>query len=470
MRIRSFIRAFAAGVTLLVGVSPAAFAQGAGPDVIVGDIPAIVGWGSEGGVSAFSMATTACNQGDAPLHWYAGTNQHPVISGSLYRWRMVNGAGQFEQIGVSQLKHGYFALSGSVCFADCVGDPSGHTLGVHCSDPYGASTNGQQSNLGPRSDVNAFTGDFPFPFTNRPYSGSSARRLRVADTDLDPALNAGAAYFAEAQYVAPDDAAANNAANNASYRRYTLGGSAPAYSFAPSAGQGTVRTRGALYGWREQESDVSILTVDVPGEGRFEIAYKVTPLDGGMYHYEYAVHNLDSDRSGASFTIQYPTTGFLSCINFENVGFHDVAYDPTEPYDGTDWTFDRGPASAGWSLAAPFGQSPNANALRWGTTYTFRFDSRRPPTEGTVQIGLFKPGEPAFVSAGVAVPSSCDCPDTDYNQDGNADLNDVTTLLDDIASGNRSSPIDPDYNQDGCWDQGDVDFLINIIAGGPCGG
>lgn len=453
-----------------LGLASAVRAQGSGPDVIVGDLPAIASYGSVAGVSAFSLATTSCNQGTLPLNWFAGTNQHPVISGSLYRYRMVNGAGQFEQIGISQLKHGYFALSGTVCFTDCVGDPTGHTLGVHCSDPYGASTNGVQTNLGPRSDVNAFTGAFPYPFTNRAFSGPLARRLQVADPDLLPANNPGAIYLAEGHYVAPDDAAANNAANNASYRRYTLGGTAGNYTFAPTSGFSTIRTRAAIFGWREIDSAVTIVTSDVPGEGRFQLAYRVSPLENGLYHYEYCLHNLNSDRSGASFTILYPQSGFQSCIQFQNVGFRDVAYDPTEPYDGTDWAFERGGAIAGWTMAAPFGQNPNGNALRWGTSYTFRFDSPRPPTAGTVEIGLFRPGTPSSISAPVMVPASCECQDTDYNGDGNSDANDVDTLLNDMASGSRTSSLDPDYNQDGNLDMWDIDFLINLIAGGRCGG
>lgn len=463
---RQFARA--CSVVLSLFASSLAMAQGAGPDVIVGDVSAVASYGSENGISAFSVGTTSCNQGTAPLNWFAGTPDHPVISGSLYRWRSVNGAGQFEQIGISQLKHGYFALSGALCFNDCQGDPTGHTLGVHCSDPYGATTNGQQSNLGPRSDVNAFTGQFPYPFTNRPYSGTSARRLRVADTDLDPSLNPGAVYFFEGQYVAADDAAAQNANNNASYRRFTLGGVPTNYTFAPAAP--TVRTRSAVFAWRELESDVTIAFMQVPGEGLFQLAYKVTPLDSGLYHYEYALHNLDSDRSASSFTIMYPPGAFWSCINFANTAFHDVAYDPTEPYDGTDWSFLRGPESAAWTIAAPFNQNPNGNALRWGTTYTFRFDSRRPPTQGTIVVGLFKPGTPDSISIAAAVPSACDCPNSDLNDDGVSDQGDILYLIDVVAGSPDPNQIDPDLNQDGCVDQGDVDFLINIIAGGPCGG
>jgi hypothetical protein len=40
----------------------------------------------------------------------------------------------------------------------------------------------------------------------------------------------------------------------------------------------------------------------------------------------------------------------------------------------------------------PHSTDVNANAIRWGTMYNFRFDSNSPPVSGPVTIGLFKPG------------------------------------------------------------------------------
>jgi hypothetical protein len=45
----------------------------------------------------------------------------------------------------------------------------------------------------------------------------------------------------------------------------------------------------------------------------------------------------------------------------------------------------------GWSTEA-FADNANANALRWGTLYSFWFDSEKPVTRAV--IGLFKPGAP----------------------------------------------------------------------------
>ena len=48
-------------------------------------------------------------------------------------------------------------------------------------------------------------------------------------------------------------------------------------------------------------------------------------------------------------------------------------------------------AGVSWSTET-FDQNPDANALRWGTLYNFRFDADVPPTTGEARIGLFEPG------------------------------------------------------------------------------
>jgi hypothetical protein len=44
-----------------------------------------------------------------------------------------------------------------------------------------------------------------------------------------------------------------------------------------------------------------------------------------------------------------------------------------------------------------FAQNPNANAIRWGTMYNFRFDSNRPPQTTNATVGFFKTGAPITV-------------------------------------------------------------------------
>src|SRR5206468_2823822 len=140
-----------------------------GPDVIVGDLPAMQQFGSSGTQVGLAVGTTSCNNGNVELDWFQlSSTDHPVIPQNLYR--MSGGAtnnDHIEQIGQSWLKHAFTALQENACGFGCVPHPSGTPagdgthLGVGCSDPYSSSLNGGQSGLGSRAWVNSFTGAFP---------------------------------------------------------------------------------------------------------------------------------------------------------------------------------------------------------------------------------------------------------------------------------------------------------------------
>jgi hypothetical protein len=389
---------------LLAAVSAVLAAQAVGPDVIVGDLGGVSNYGSGtpvGGVptAAFAIGTTSCNLGTAELSWFSGTNQKPVIGQSIYRLKN----GRFEQISFGWLKHGFFALAENACASCQTPANYGNYLGINCSDPYSSSLNGDQTNIGPRFEVNPFTGVYPWPYSLTPSianNGATAAnettvlsgRNLVAHTDLDPALNAGAQYFVEGQYVHPDDASFGNGTNNVSYRPINVSPSGASYSIAMTGV--TVRQKPALWAWKAADPTVSIKNVDVPGEGRFVVAYKSTALGGGQWHHEYAVFNINSDRAGGSFTVTLPagTTATTAADHFRDVHYHSG-----EPQSGTDWTLANAAGSAiSWTCAQPNNNA--ANALRWGTTYNFRFDANR-AWLGDVSIGLFKPGSPSAVAA-----------------------------------------------------------------------
>jgi hypothetical protein len=49
-----------------------------------------------------------------------------------------------------------------------------------------------------------------------------------------------------------------------------------------------------------------------------------------------------------------------------------------------------------------FAQNPNANAIRFGTLYNFRFDADQPPQSANATVGFFKTGSPTTV--GIQAP------------------------------------------------------------------
>jgi hypothetical protein len=156
--------------------------------VFVGDLTDVSFFGQLNGIAAYAVGTDACNRGTAPVNWLSDVNQHPVIAQNMFRYRNVGG-GQFEQIGESWLKHGFASTNSNVCSA-CVFPAGGSSqLGVGCSDAYDSSLNGAQIFLGPRSDVNATTGAYPFPQRTPADTTVIGGRLQVHFSDVDPAQN-----------------------------------------------------------------------------------------------------------------------------------------------------------------------------------------------------------------------------------------------------------------------------------------
>ncbi len=426
-----------------------------GPDVIVGDLPEVSSWGQSGGISAFSVGTTSCNIGTVRLNWISGNNQHPVIGANMFRYKVVNGAGRFEQVGQSWLKHGFFALSGSLC-STCNDPTDGTQLGVGCSDPYSSSLNGSQSNLGPRSQVNASTGVYPFPVTGVPAASATiGRRLQVRNSDIAAAENVGAQYFVEGQYVAADEVAYGAGAqfNNASYRRAAIAFSNNTYNLSVSGP--TVRQKPAIYAWRDVvDSTVNIQEQDVRNDGRYILAHKVTQVAPNRWTYEYALHNLNSDRAAGSFSVNFPCSALQ-----QDVGFNATFSHSGEPYDNTAWpaSFST-PGQVTWATTQNFTQNANANALRWGTMNNFRFTTNRPPKSGTATIGLFKPGSGASISFAVQVPRQT----SDFNADNITDFFDYLDYVQAFSDNDASADTDGDGTLD-FFDY--LDFVTAFSAG-----
>ncbi len=372
-----------------------------GSDVTVGSLPAIVNWtsaGAVGGIRAYSVATTSCNIGTQPLDWFQGPSpRHPVIGQNMYRLK----GGRFEQIGQSWLKHGFCALQQNVC-QSCTPVCGGccSQLGVGCSDPYSASRNGQFSHMGPKREINPHLGTNLGNHALASGNGTLRGRIQVHHDDLDPALNPGALYYVEGHYVAEDDAqfgTMSNDNNNASYRRVSV--VLPNYNLAFAGA--TIRQDAAIHAWRVSDPLAEITNVDIPADGRLLLGYRVTDNGDGTWHYEYAVHNLTSERGARSFSVPLPPGVVVS-----NFGFHDVDYHSGDPYMPTDWIATEGGGSLTWSTDT-FAQDQNANALRWGTLYNFRFDANSEPEAGDVGFGLFKPGStPPNVTGRAFVPSA----------------------------------------------------------------
>ena len=387
-----------------------------GPDVIVGDLPAMQQFGSAGTQVGVAIATTSCNAGTIDLDWFAlPQTDHPVIPQNLYR--MSGGADnneRFEQIGQSWLKHAFTALTQDACGFGCNGVGGAH-LGSGCSDPYSANLNGGQNGIGSRAWVNPFTGAFPSTANN--HSGHAhdgvSHRVRVEIDDLNQDLNQGAIYFAEAQYVTPHEytwcqahPAECNMYNNVSYRQYSVSGTT-SFTFSPLAS--TVLRRPAFMAWTGVT--LNQIEPDPGNDGIWFMAYKVTNPTPGVWHYEYALYNENLDRAIQSFSVPLGPGA-----NISNIGFHAPPQEPGWANDGTfnnqgyssqPWTVTQTADSITWA-SETFTDNQNANAIRWGTLYNFRFDADQPPQNADATVAYFKTGSPT--TAAIEGPSGTGSP------------------------------------------------------------
>ena len=406
-----------------------------GPDVIVGAIPDVARyapaiWNGEQ-YASYAIGSTSCNIGSAQLLWIPNPdNRHPVIPQNMYRIK----DGAIEQIGLSWVKHGFCALQQTLC-GSC--QPAGGgcptVLGIGCSDPYTASLNGAQGDLKSRGPINPttgyFSGTYSDPAAPPGFPTSLRERIMVKRSDLDPATNVGAAYFAEAQYIHPQDAAGGNAGNNASYRRFNVGSTWSTSQGYPLTYSGpTVQMQPAIYAWAALHNDVGIRDYDVTGDGRFTMAFRSWENENGTWHYEYAIFNLNSDRCGGSFSVPIPAG-----VNVTNIGFKSPMYHSGDPYENAPWTATLENGMLTWACAP--NTNPNANAIRWSTMYNFRFDADVAPASvtGQVSMGLWKAATEASPATHISmlawVPSTPPTSGADLNDDGYINGEDLAVLL-----------------------------------------
>jgi hypothetical protein len=383
-----------------------------GPDVIVGELIGLIQYesGAVNGQVGLALGTDACNKGTENVEWIAEPdNRHPFIPQNFYR--MSGGANnndRFEQIGQSWGKHAFAAASSNTCGFGCNGVGGDH-LGSGCSDAYGAGLNGDQFGIGSRAWVNPFTGNFPSGFAADDHSGHNhdvtSHRILVETNDLIPAQNQGATYFAEAQYVVEHEytwcqthPGECNMYNNVSYQQQSVSGGPTNFNFSPIGA--TVREQPAITAW--SGANVSQIEPDPGNDGIWFIAYKVTrvsPLEP-VWLYEYALYNQNLDRAIQSFSVPVGPGAELA-----NIGFHAPPQHPGFAHDGTQgdagysstpWDVTQDANSITWSTET-FATNQNANAIRFGTMYNFRFEAFQPPQTVNATVGFFKTGAPMTV-------------------------------------------------------------------------
>ncbi|MCH2147587.1 MAG: hypothetical protein MK073_07210 [Phycisphaerales bacterium] len=433
-----------------------------GPDVVAWTIAGensfdMNYYGSEGGIGGYAIATQSCNFGDMEANWYGGTNDIPTIASNAFRLK----DGVFEQIGMqSFMKHSFCAVSEPGC-GNCQSTPCS-TLGIGCADTYwaGLNANGEV----PRSDVNAYTGFYNYPFTDSPEGPSSLRgNLQIANSDVDPSQNPGARYFVEGMYVTQDDADYGNQMNNASWREIEFN----SISDPNGIGNGPAQTNvgdPAIVAWSEIDPEVELQIIDTD-TGRLYLASKVSDNGDGTYHYEYAIHNLNCERAVGSVEIN---TGEVAPTN---VGIHFAPTNSGSNYSNQTWNISNENGVLSWSTES-YSSNANANALRWGQMYNFRFDSASPPADGDLSINYFVPGGPEGIIVSATLPEGAlidpcelplgNCP-ADVNNDYVVSVGDILTVISDFGiCGDGTFRPEADVNGDCCVGVSDILDIISL--------
>ncbi|MBX3464144.1 MAG: hypothetical protein KF830_13300 [Planctomycetes bacterium] len=357
------------------------------------------------GEAGFMVGHSWCNSGTVNLPWQSQVggvmvDQYPRIAFLLAR----ESGGRMVQVsGFSFAKYSPTAynFSSGPC-APC-NSGGGSFFYVGCSDTYGSGTNASQINLGPTDEINPWLGtwnpqgsyfDRGDPAVSGPAATDSVRSLTFTQVSAfdsvknrmivqEPELLAGATYYGQVQAVVQGEPVGNRG-NNLMHRQASITGTGSSWAPAmtgPSA-LGSVLTRWTGATWSEAGNGGD--------DGRFLVAVKVTGPVGGLYHYEYAIHNIDNHRGAASFRVPLAPGAIV-----QNAGFRDIDANPLN-----DWTVSLSATELAFLATAN-------NRQQWNTIYNCWFDCSIPPGAGSMTLDQALPGPGALaVQVPTTVPSN----------------------------------------------------------------
>ncbi|MBM3974072.1 MAG: hypothetical protein FJ301_08235 [Planctomycetes bacterium] len=395
---------------VLVGAASVGAAQSnavPGTDVYLYDVSNSTIYGRRGpaypnGEVGIGFGHAFCNKGTVHIPWQTSpttsgqmTDIHFKIAFLLAR----ESNGRIVQVSLpnSYVKHSRvtYNLGSSQC-GTCQTGPAS-TFRIGCYDAYSTGFNGDRFNLGPASEIDPWTGswnpvgsyfDRGDPMVAGAAANDGVQSLTSAQvltfdtvknrvTVPESELSQPGTFYGQVHLVCEGEPLAARGDNLLSERlNFTWSGTAWSTSNAGGPVAGSVLNR-----WVGATRNTAGNGLD---DGRFLVAAKVTGPVNGLYHYEYAVHNIDNARGGASLKIPLHPSAELTAV-----GFRDI--------DGNvlnDWALSR----SGGELS--FLASAN-NSLDWNSIYNVWFDSNVAPTAGSVVIDQARIG-PGALSVTVA--------------------------------------------------------------------
>lgn len=374
--------------------------------------------GEEGEVVIVPSATLSNSDTDttADVPWHTkfsgvfqpwNNDQHPYLVWNLYR---IDADGTLVQVARSGLKHAFATANTGCNDATCV--RNGHILGRACADLYNAGSNDTWNALSPRNEVIASTGQWgrcgsvwddrinqsgvpPEEWAvgcdgvqdAAPVNDCYRYRLVARETDIDPALHAGARWYVDAWYVVRDDV---DIFSTMGWRELH-----PAWRDDLDPARWDVGDPGPFVrghvvdAWlaRTPPSQWSARGLLEAANGHVLVGTRVRRVDGG-YRYDYAMMNLDlthAQTDGAEPDLRVVW----------QAGIDRFAVSPRDGATASARDFRDGDADAGndWSAAVEGDDvawlAPDAAAqLAWGSLAGFTLVSPHPPGPGHVRVSV----------------------------------------------------------------------------------
>lgn len=442
----------AASATFLLAA--AAHAQ-IGPDCINASFNDIArhGTNAAGTITGYSSGNVTCNHGDVPMSVQPDATTRPLVAMNMYRYKSFGNYSRLEQLGQGWAKWVGVPAGGNNSFCGtCVNSGTFGMMGVNCADVYSSGFNSPAS-MGPRSQINPATGRLLGGRGTNTGEAAISTRVQVPTVDVTN-QPAGTRFFFEtiillpddAQYVRPGERLAVNGLNNATSQEININGGTGVPTLL-----GTPAITSALEQWRAIDRGVVIVNADhddtpnpaVPGafiRSRYQVAARATQIGANQWHYEYAVFNLNSDRGVGTITIP-----LAALASFTDFSFHHPASHSGEPFSNAPWTAKRNGHVLTLTTDA-YAADPNANAIRWGTTYNFGFTTNvAPNTNGRARLSLFKPapsgGVTTIDASGLPVPYAPACV-SDFDLADGVTVDDLVAYLTTFSGGTTAADID----------------------------
>lgn len=376
--------------------------RGSGYNGALTNISSPRAWGRRGsaypgGEVGVSFQNDLCNPGTMNIEWRAPMlPDHPKFSFLVAR---LDGQRIVQISDWSYCKHAFLSLNDNGC-GTCQQPPAnGAQMGPNCSDVYANSNNGDRNYLGPPAEIDPWLGtwnpigsyfDQGDPNVGSPNNADGARsqisvgtdqvknRVTLQEQDL-VGVTAGNLIF-QIQVVHQGEPASNRGDNLMS-RPFRMTWNGSSWS-ANTTGLGSATHGSVLTRW----TGASVATAgNGNDDGRFAVAVKVTGPVDGLWHYEYAVYNVDNSRGGAAFRLPVCPTARVS-----NLGFRDIDDNALN-----EWTATVGNGEIAWS-------APAGNSHDWNQLFNFWFDCDVAPTGGQATIDQARIGAGAL---GFAVPT-----------------------------------------------------------------